>query len=497
MESNQITSIPESIGYLTALTELWLGWTQITVIPGSIENLDDLIQLHLGQMVNPLGTLPDEICNLESLEWLALGSAGLNSLPENFGNLTSVTSLFLQFNNLTELPAGFGGMENLDYLILNGNQLTTLPDSFGNLDDLKTLLIEENQLTHFPESFGELESLEILWGRFNQINSLPESFGNLDALNFLRLGNNSLTELPESFSDMAAIEILFLNNNQINALPEDFGNLETLEIVELGSNNISEIPESIGNLSQMSVFAIMDNNLSGLPETMGDIAPDSLFIHNNHIGEIPESMFDNTYDLFVVVNNNLQFGSIEPFMDNGIIEFYYNPQEMIGQDTTVEVIFNETLGYTIEVSGENNVYKWYKDGTLLPGQISNTLYIENASSTDQGVYVLKVTNTSVSDLELTSYDVTVSYITGIGNSEIGNFAMYPNPTSGNSINISVNDPEAVEGMVIINGSGQIVKTEKIADQNNQINISDLVNGIYIVKVDYNNGESKTEKLIVK
>jgi Leucine-rich repeat (LRR) protein len=412
LESNQITSMPESIGNLTALTELWLGWTPITIIPGSIGNLINLEQLHLGSMVNPLGTLPDEICNLESLEWLALGGSGLNSLPENFGNLTSVESCFLWGNNLTELPAGFGGMENLNYLSLDDNQLTTLPDSFGDLDNLSRLFIENNQLTHFPESFGDLESLDSLWVRWNQINVLPESFGNLADLNYLRMTGNNLTELPASFTDLATLEELYLFNNQLEYLPEDLGNLNTLFFLDVGANNIDEIPESIGELVALNIFAANGNNLTAIPESFGNLEPDSVFIHDNQITELPVSLFDNSFDIFVIQENNLQFGSIEPFMDNNIELFYYGLQAMIGQDTVLEVVNNESLSYSIEVSGENNIYTWYKEGVLLLDQTTNTLYLENASYDDQGTYVLKVTNTIVPDLELVSYDAELSIITG-------------------------------------------------------------------------------------
>ncbi len=108
-----------------------------------------------------------------------------------------------------------------------------------------------------------------------------------------------------------------------------------------------------------------------------------------------------------------------------------------------------------------------------------------------------MTNSTVPDLELTSNDIIVSYITGIDDIVVGNFEMYPNPSTGNSINISINDPEAVEEIMIINGSGQLVKTEKISDQNIVININDLTKGMYFVKVTYKDGQYQMEKLIVK
>ncbi|MCD4664095.1 MAG: T9SS type A sorting domain-containing protein [Bacteroidales bacterium] len=45
--------------------------------------------------------------------------------------------------------------------------------------------------------------------------------------------------------------------------------------------------------------------------------------------------------------------------------------------------------------------------------------------------------------------------------------------------------------------GQVVKSEKLAGQNNIINISDLTKGMYIVKVAYKDGQYQMKKLIVK
>jgi len=208
-------------------------------------------------------------------------------------------------------------------------------------------------------------------------------------------------------------------------------------------------------------------------------------------------MFDNYYDFLWVEDNNLQFGSLELMMDNGIWEFLYDPQQKIGNDTIVEVVNNTTFSYTIDVTGEDNIYKWYKDGSLLADQTSNTLYIENASYDDQGIYVLKVTNTSVSTLELVSYDAELSIITGMEEVVDVKFEMYPNPASGSTLNVIVNDPAQVENFMIINGSGQIVKAEKLTTRNSTVDISNLNTGIYIVKIAYKNSSYQMEKLIVK
>jgi hypothetical protein len=240
----------------------------------------------------------------------------------------------------------------------------------------------------------------------------------------------------------------------------------------------------------------MNNNLSSLPETMGNINPDSLFLHNNQIGEIPETMFEKSFDLFTILDNNMQFGSIEPFMDNGIEVFAYAPQGMIGQDTIIELIENETLEYFVEVSGENNIYKWYKDGTLLNNQNTSTLYIENASLIDQGTYVLKVTNSIVPDLELTSYNIIVSIITGTDANEFSSLQIFPNPVSGNSISVKGIKSDKVKHLQILSITGQVKGSWDNPQSLNHLNIMKLDRGIYILRVVRTDNSIKNIKFIV-
>lgn len=497
LESNSITSIPESIGNLIALEELWLGWNYITTVPESIGNLSSLKQLHLGLMETPIGTLPESFGNLENLEWLALGSSGLNSLPESFGDLSSVESCFLWGNNLTELPSGFGDMESLKFLSLDNNQLTTLPESFGDLDNLSKLFMENNQLVSLPESFGDLQTLDSVWARYNQIAELPESFGNLDDLNFLRLEGNNLSELPVSFTNLATIKQLFLWDNQLEFLAEDFGNLNTIRLLDVGMNNLNELPESIGELLLLDLFSASNNNLTAIPESFGNLEPDSVFIHNNQIAQLPSSLFDNTFDILTIHENSLQFGSIEPFMDNNIGAFYYYDQAKFGNDTIIEIEEGENISYAPEVSGDNNIYQWYKDNTILADQTSNTLYIENAEIIDQGMYQLKVTNSIVTDLELESNDIEYSVITGMHDIVEQGFSIYPNPVAGHKLNITLHNADQAESFVIMNGAGQVVKTEYLSNNNSEVDISELNSGIYIVKIQFSNDFYQIEKLIVK
>ena len=64
LSTNQLTTLPESIGNLSSLKELYLYDNQLTTLPESIGNLSSLERLSLHH--NQLTTLPESICNLPS-----------------------------------------------------------------------------------------------------------------------------------------------------------------------------------------------------------------------------------------------------------------------------------------------------------------------------------------------------------------------------------------------------------------------------------------------
>jgi len=72
-----------------------------------------------------------------------------------------------------------------------------------------------------------------------------------------------------------------------------------------------------------------------------------------------------------------------------------------------------------------------------------------------------------------------------------NNLVYPNPAK-----TIINVPKTILDITIINTHGQIVMN-KASIINNQIDISVLHSGIYIVQSTLNNGETRTEKLLIQ
>ena len=143
LSSNNLTSLPESIGNLTNLKGLDLGWNKLTSLKG-IEKLTNLERLDLGR--NELTSLKG-IEKLTNLERLDLGDNELEILPDWIGNLKNLRGLNLSSNNLTSLPESIGNLTNLKGLDLMYNELTDLPESIGNLTKLEGLDLDTSQIS--------------------------------------------------------------------------------------------------------------------------------------------------------------------------------------------------------------------------------------------------------------------------------------------------------------------------------------------------------------
>jgi leucine-rich repeat protein SHOC2 len=128
-----LTTLPNRIGELSALTKLYLSYNRLVSLPDSTGDLANLTDLHLSY--NRLINLPDRITELTNLRRLYLHNNQLTQLPKEIGRLTNLTDLHLDNNQLTSLPVSICELTHLIRLNLNGNLLTDL----SMLQDLSKL----------------------------------------------------------------------------------------------------------------------------------------------------------------------------------------------------------------------------------------------------------------------------------------------------------------------------------------------------------------------
>lgn len=156
LDRNHFTHLPATISSLSQLQRLQInqGW-RITSLPENLEDLKALTELSIRE--NELTSLPNSICQLTALKRLDLWRNKLRQLPPDIGNLSELESLKVQENQLTSLPDSIGSLTNLETLNIQLNKLTTLPQTLVSLTKLKQFESSGNPLKEVPDTLKTCE----------------------------------------------------------------------------------------------------------------------------------------------------------------------------------------------------------------------------------------------------------------------------------------------------------------------------------------------------
>ncbi|XP_059287539.1 receptor kinase-like protein Xa21 [Lycium ferocissimum] len=249
-----------ALSFLTSLTncrklkELRFSYNSLDgVLPASVGNFSDSLQIFEGQNSKLKGIIPEEI-----------------------GNLTGATILSLFNNELTGyIPKTIQGMLNLQELYLDNNEIEgIIPDAICNLKNLGALSLTENRFSGLvPPCLGNVTSLRKLNLAYNRLNeSLSARLGSLQDLIEFNVSSNLLS----------------------GQIPQEIGNLKVAILIDLSKNNfLGKIPSTLGGLDRLIKLSLAHNRLDGpVPDSFGKmLALEFLDLcYNNLIGEIPKSL---------------------------------------------------------------------------------------------------------------------------------------------------------------------------------------------------------------
>ena len=137
------------------LVYLWLSNPRVSKLPGSIDALTELEELHI---INTyLDSLPSEIGNLFKLSELQLEYTRLAQLPESIANLSGLQVLQVQHSFLDQVPSFINELVGLKELRLKGNTITDIDDlNCALIEQLDVLSIQENSICPMPESLSDV-----------------------------------------------------------------------------------------------------------------------------------------------------------------------------------------------------------------------------------------------------------------------------------------------------------------------------------------------------
>ena len=165
-------------------------------IPEEIGDLAYLRDLYLNR--NTINSLPNSIGNLTKLRYIFLDYTSITEFPSNVQHMEALSRIILQYTSINSFPANLAAAPNLEFLDLRGTQIDSIPESIENFPSLRSLDLASTGLQYIPEAIGNLKSLESFWLARNNLEELPESIGNWENLELLDLRWNDIQCLPNS-----------------------------------------------------------------------------------------------------------------------------------------------------------------------------------------------------------------------------------------------------------------------------------------------------------
>lgn len=377
--------------------------------------------------------------------------------------------------------------------LFNNNLNGMLPIEIGSLINLQDLLLTSNNLNgEIPIIITDLSSLQKLYlDENNFTGTIPKELERLNDLQILRLGYNNLQ----------------------GNIPSEIGNLNNLLRIDLQENNLTGfVPPELGGLSNLITIQLFENQLSGnIPSGFGSLNDlRYLYINSNKLsGFIPDLSNTDLNNQFGgglnISNNDFIFSDIESQFDwlkTNVANFIYSPMNpfnqqqniplVIGQSITLNAAFGSVSGKQREAKAAANEYQWYKDAVIIDGATNSSYTIENLTNSDAGTYICKVTNADIVDLVLESNPIVLNAALGLDGSNKSSFKIYPNPAS-NNISIKINNSARINNVLFYDILGKQVK--KVTNNFEDIDLQNLDNGLYFLKIKSNLGEV-SKKLIV-
>ncbi|GLJ33981.1 hypothetical protein SUGI_0683420 [Cryptomeria japonica] len=206
--------------------------------------------------------LPNEFCDLHSMEYLKLYSEELSSLPADFGNLISLKHISLKwFRHLIWLPDSFQQLRHLEDLDLSFcKMLSSLPEGIGNFVCLKYINLKYcTQLRTLPESFKKLIRLEHLYLSGCAKRKLKlDILENIRKLKFLGLsGCEELEDLPNQIVNQTSLRDLDLTGCiKLRGSPANIGELVNLQSLTIESLMFECLQLFLVNLPSLNSFKV-------------------------------------------------------------------------------------------------------------------------------------------------------------------------------------------------------------------------------------------------
>ncbi len=231
---------------------------------------------------------------------------GLKKIHDAVGNLTKLEYLYIANGELEELPSTMKNLVNLtDVEIYNCPKMVKFPMVLAELPNLVSLNISNNRQWSAEEIYKGLDGLatgksndkiQILYARQNSLEELPESFRNMRKIGLLDLAYNKISKIHPLGKEVAPVQ-LYLDANQLTEIPVEDGifcGFDDTETVSIKNNRLTVFPDIFTSKTEYVVNSVdlSFNQITGFPEGFKGINVETLTLAGNPITKFPKCLAD-------------------------------------------------------------------------------------------------------------------------------------------------------------------------------------------------------------
>ncbi|KAL2715814.1 protein lap1 [Vespula squamosa] len=256
-----IEYLPANFGRLSSLRTLELRENNMMTLPKSMSRLVNLQRLDIGNndFTELVSIIPEVVGDLVNLTELWIDGNDIRRISPNIEQLYRLNHFDCTMNAVHLIPSEIRGWRDISIMNLSSNEIYQLPDTLCYLRTIVTLKIDDNQLNALPNDIGQMSSLEELIITKNFLEYLPSSIGLLRKLHCLNADNNYLRCLPPEIGSCTALSLLSLRSNNLTCIPPEMGHLSSLRVLNLVNNCIKFLPVSMLNLTNLKALWLSDN----------------------------------------------------------------------------------------------------------------------------------------------------------------------------------------------------------------------------------------------
>jgi Leucine-rich repeat (LRR) protein len=385
------------------------------------------------------------------------------ALPAEIGNLTGLERIAISSSFLSgEIPVEIGQCTELTFIDFSGNVLTgSFPQEISNCQKLKEIIVYQNQFSgSFPTvllGLPELSRLEL--GDNNFSGELPAALSNATLLRSFTIDRNDFTGQMVSLKNLTEmVEVHLRGNNLHGDIADIFNYSPNMYYLSLGDNHFTGcVSDTFFNPTKLQFFDFPNNDF----DCVGD------FSHFADTGVIKRL---NLY------GNQIPFEYLEP---NVVVNNYtYSPQQTLLTTDTMTLMTGDSVEIQSGSLGQHTHYNWYKDGLVIAGETSSTLWVKDFDATKSGTYYCSMTNDSLPLLTLERNPVTLKLegASAIHDPIASSLKITPNPVDHY---ILLDSGEESPLVFIYDLMGKVILANYHADHG-KIDVSGFSEGYYIL-----------------